>query len=153
MEKVRFKLDSEDWHGHSLERMWAKEVLGSDRLTLFQVQNSPFFAKGVSFLDVVSVLRDEDGEYVFDEVVEKSGHSTLILLVPIESKAAFYADCWPEAETLGCTYESGEIELSFGLAEMLSVDVLPTADRHTVRDWLVAGERASVFHYQESDLR
>jgi hypothetical protein len=58
--RVRFDLDSSDWHGHGGETLWAEPVIGTE-WTKFRIMNSPFFVRGVSFLDVVKAKAHEAG--------------------------------------------------------------------------------------------
>ncbi len=48
--KIHFTLDATDWHGQGGESLWGKPVGGP----LYELQNSPFFATGVSYLDIVN---------------------------------------------------------------------------------------------------
>jgi hypothetical protein len=52
--KILFHPNPDDWHGRVSETLWGE--LLSDRDVL-AIQNSPFFAHGVSFLDVVCAVR------------------------------------------------------------------------------------------------
>jgi hypothetical protein len=51
--KICFQLDQNEWHGYATESVWAQHVAGNR----FRLLNTPFFAKGVSYLDVV-IARD-----------------------------------------------------------------------------------------------
>lgn len=57
----------------NLETLWAEPV-GQD---LYRLDNLPFFAYGVSWLDVVEAHPDDNGQLVMSRVVEKSGHRTV----------------------------------------------------------------------------
>ena len=52
MTKVSFDLDHTDWHGHPAESLWAAPVPEISP-TAFRLQNSSFFVRGVSYLDIV----------------------------------------------------------------------------------------------------
>jgi hypothetical protein len=62
--KVRFELDISDWHGHASETLWAAPVPESEGRH-FQIRNSPFFARGISNLDVV-LAKPTENHMVFD---------------------------------------------------------------------------------------
>jgi hypothetical protein len=51
--KVAFELVASDWHGCPGEKMWAKPLVGLPGLISAKLENSPFYVKGVSYLDVV----------------------------------------------------------------------------------------------------
>ncbi|TMJ23045.1 MAG: hypothetical protein E6G95_20135 [Alphaproteobacteria bacterium] len=55
--KVRFELDPSDCHGTGSELLWAAPA--ADPGT-FELQNSPFHATGVSYLDIVAARPAED---------------------------------------------------------------------------------------------
>jgi hypothetical protein len=145
--KVRFELDIADWHGHGSETMWATPIAGSER-RIFHIRYSPFFTRGINHLDVVGARPAEnDGMFDFIEIIERSGHSTYMLLMePTEARRGAY---WHRLEKLGCSYESGHIDLSIGNRLLYSVDVPPTPDLNEVREILGRGEREGVWMFQE----
>src|SRR4051794_33869686 len=81
--KVRFELDTADWHGSAGERLWAAPA---DEPGTLELQNSPFHATAVSYLDIVAARPAEDSTiFNFERVVRHSGHSThMVLLKPEE---------------------------------------------------------------------
>lgn len=76
MVKIAFEVGDEG-AGFELETLWATP-LGSG---LYRLQNTPWFAYGVSFLDVVRARPVEDRFPVFEAVVEKSGNRTVRLIL------------------------------------------------------------------------
>jgi hypothetical protein len=81
MMRVSFDLDHTDWHGHPAETLWADPVpmLGP---YAFRLQNSPFFKRGIAYLDIVDTTPTEgDGLFDFKRVIRRSGHSTYMILV------------------------------------------------------------------------
>lgn len=77
MTKVEFRI-TDDAGETDVETLWATP-LGND---LYRLENSPWFAYGVSFRDVVRARPDYEGGFpVFETVVEKSGNRTLRLLL------------------------------------------------------------------------
>jgi Domain of unknown function (DUF4265) len=98
--KVVVDLGVDQWHGYAQESLWAKRVGPGE----FEVQNTPFFAKGLAYLDVVSAM--PKGELlVIDRVIAPTTHSTYRILIndacrePSESLLE-------QLSKLGCTYES-----------------------------------------------
>jgi Domain of unknown function (DUF4265) len=75
--KIAFPLDSQGWHGHLQERLWATPIESG----AFVLDNSPFYADGVSYLDTVSANWDGD-QLVFAEVIQRGGHSTYRIRLP-----------------------------------------------------------------------
>jgi hypothetical protein len=143
--KIRFKLDPSDWHGHGSETLWASQAIGSG--ACYQIENSPFFARGISHLDVVKAV-PSDAEHVldFEGVLQRGGHSTYMLIVTDESR---FAPHWKILADKKCSYESMYIDLSFGRRQLLSVDVPPTADLVEVYHALEQSEADEVWLMQE----
>lgn len=147
MLKVRFELDAFDWHGHASETLWAEPVT-DDAQHVLQIRNSPFFATGINHLDIVRARFDEsDAVGSFIEVIERSGHSTYMLLMrPDDTRVP---SCWKSLQDIGCSYESTHIKLSIGVRLLYSVDVSPAADIHEVYEMLEQGEDQGVWQFQE----
>lgn len=79
--KVAFGLPDEtaDWARASAERLWTGKT--SVQMEV-QVRNTPFYVKGIAFGDIVRVRADhERREFVFEEFVKESGHSTVRILI------------------------------------------------------------------------
>ena len=147
MIKVSFDLDHTDWHGHPAESMWADPVPEISR-TAFRLQNSPFFVRGVSYLDIVDTTPTEgDGLFEFKRIIKRGGHSTYMLLV--EKGEPRFEGYWSALQAFGCSYEGGQIKLSIGHRQMYSVDVPPSADLNRVVTILERGEIDGTWMYQE----
>ena len=144
--KVLFELDGSDWHGHGTETLWASPVPNSE-WRHFQLHNSPFFTRGINYLDVVAARPTENETlFEFTEVKTRGGHSTyMILMQPSDPRNAAY---WQLLEQLGCTYERTHIGLSIGRRLLYSVDVPPTADVYDVYDILEKGHHDGVWIFQ-----
>lgn len=146
--RVYFRLDPTDWHGRSNEGLWAEPIENATPGTVFRLLNSPFFARGVSYLDIVQTAPRESGVgREFAGVVDRGGHSTYMILVPPESKQ--FPDLWEELRRLGCSYESMTINLSVGVRTLHSVDVPDVADIHAVYNVLKKGEANDSWMFQE----
>jgi hypothetical protein len=148
-ERICFSLDPAEWHAHGSERLWAESA--GDAAGAFRLLNSPFFVRGVSHLDIVKAVRQDDvGGMQFERIIEHSGHSTyMILVVPGSREFPRY---WSELQQLGCTYESMEIEISLGRRALYSVDVPGATDINAVYSILEDGERSEIWMFQEGHL-
>jgi hypothetical protein len=146
MVKIIFELDHHDWHRTPVETMWAEPVAGRSP-GVFQIRNYPFYVRGISFLDlVVATPTKYKIAYNFGAVLERSGHSTfMILMEPDDSRVRFY---WGLLERIGCSYESATEDLSIGVRTLYSVDVPPTTDLAEVFRILDKGETDGVWVYQ-----
>jgi Domain of unknown function (DUF4265) len=145
--KVLFELDSSDWHGCGAETLWASPIVGTEWRN-FRIMNSPFFARGISYRDIVKASAlDNDFIVDFNEVVERGGHSTyMILFEPTEARVGSY---WNMLEKSGCSYESTSIKLSIGQRSLYSVDVPPSADIYEIHEILERGKRDAVWIFQK----
>ena len=146
--KIHFELDGDGWPGHGTETLWAMPIAENDQ-RVFQLRNSPFYTRGINYLDVVRATPIENSYRMFDfaEVIERGGHSTYILLIrPDDARRGAYCNM---LEALGCSYEGAQIALN-GVEHLLySVDVPPTTDVYEVYEILERGEREGVWMFQE----
>lgn len=138
--KVVFDL-SDDWHGYDTETVWA-EALGDNRCKL---KNSPFYAKGVSFDDVVNVNRAlQSDTVVFDSIAITSGHSTYRILVSQSTPLEDFEKYWRPIQDLGCSYEAAQ-----GLHSIIAIDVPSESDIHEVYRLLEKGEEDGIWDFEE----
>ena len=80
-----------------VETLWAID-LGDDR---YRLDNTPWYAYGISWHDVVEAHTDEGGQLQFVQVISKSGNRT----VRIASKEPFTDVLLENIVSLGATYE------------------------------------------------
>src|SRR5262249_29615256 len=73
----------------------------------YRLENSPFYAYGVSWLDIVEARPEEPtGLPVLVGSVEKSGHRTVrLILVPGVKEAPEQQSVLDDLSRLGCSYE------------------------------------------------
>jgi len=145
--KVLFELDPEYWPGPGAETLWAEPVAGSE-WRRFRLMNSPFYARGVSYLDVVRATPVGDANvFQFEAVLERSGHSTYMLIMQAdEARVNAY---WNRLQAMGCTYESTYEPWKGKELPLYSVDVPPSTDLQAVYDLLERGELDKVWVFQE----
>lgn len=150
-ERVYFPLDPTDWHGRPNEGLWAEPLEGATPATAYRLRNSPFFVRGVSFLDTVRVASRSDGPGLeFVGVIDHSGHSTYMLLVsPSCSEFGAY---WQKLKKLDCTYESKTMRTSAGEKCLYAVDVPESADVYAVYSILEEGQKNNVWMFQEGHV-
>jgi hypothetical protein len=149
--KILFPLDPDDWHGRVSESLWAAPLHESAVSNAFEIQNSPFFARGISFLDVVRAVRHpEYGDLEFAGVVDRGGHSTYMILVTPDNPA--FASYWKRLEDVGCTYESANLKTAVGDRVLYSVDVPETTDVRVVYAVLAEGEQKDIWLFQEGHV-
>ncbi len=149
MKRIYFELDPHDWHGGGFEGLWAEPIEDSTP-GIYRLLNSPFYARGVSYLDIVRAVPRTDGGagLAFAGIVDHGGHSTYMILVPPKS-ADFETYC-QRLEALGCTFEgAGVEETGAGPRELFSIDVPNSSDIIAVYSILDEGEKADIWDFQE----
>ena len=140
MQKIIFDLGSDTWHGFSTESVWATN-LGSG---VHQLENSPFFAKGISLRDAVMTSQVE-GQIKVVGVGPKSGHSTYRILVSQgKHDPTLFAELWEPLERLGCSYERGD----FGY-QLYAVDVPEKVEIEIAYAFLERGEQKCAWDFEE----
>ncbi len=151
--KVIFDLDPDDWHLRAAESCWAEPIMHAVPGAAV-LQSSPFFKRGVSYLDILRVYAEQTERgplFRFAEVIACSGHSTYMLLVPPICPA--FEGYWIKLEKLGCSYESAPgLDTSHGQKTLYSVDVPPTADIYAVHAILMEGVRDKIWIFQEGHI-
>ena len=143
MIKVIIEISPAHWHEVAAERLWATPLADGT----YRLENSPFYAKGYSYLDIVRAESVPEQQLpVVTAVLSKSGHSTYAIFVigGIESNGAF-SQHWEPIESLGCSFEGVD-------SELLSVDVPADANIRKAYDLMQLGEDAGVWYFQEQDV-
>lgn len=140
LKKVLFELNADSWHGYSTESVWA-EPTSSNR---YRLRNTPFFAKGVSFEDIV-FIQEQDGDLVFEATSIAAGHSTYRILLEKSVPDSDFLKYWHSLEEAGCSYESADREKVL----LLAVDVPPNADINIVYELLDKGEKDGIWGFEE----
>ena len=108
------------------ETVWAERV-GPDR---YRLDNSPFWAYSVSWLDVVEAHPDENGQLALTRVVEKSGHRTVrVIFDPAIDKDPEAQATVDELGRMGCSYEGMH-------PGYLAIDIPPGIELMKVAEYL-----------------
>lgn len=136
--KVWFELE-EDWHKQATETLWAIKV-GSDS---YQLENVPFYVKGVSFGDIVSV-RVDDERLMFQSIISTSGHSTYRIILSPETNDEKFINYWKSLEEIGCTYEKVR-------DKFYAIDVPAATDIYAAYSLLESGEENEVWDFEEGN--
>lgn len=124
----------------SVERLWA-EPIGDHKYVL---QNSPFYAYGLSYGD--TVIGIEDGNRVlFSEVFLHGGNSTYRVKLPHGKNHEYFLSFWNELAELGCTYEGSNVNEQL----LYAIDVPPGVSVESVYGILTSLEENSVCEFDE----
>lgn len=138
--KVKFLLDN-DPLDLDAEWMWATP----QGETKFRLENSPFHAYGISYLDVFfSDIVDDVIQ--FREISSKSGHRTIRIRLPHGTSHKDFEALWPPLSELGCTYEGSQVD-----RPLYALDLSPDVDLDAVTQLLQEFEGAGLIEYEEAD--
>jgi hypothetical protein len=130
--------DADGYPPASVETIWAVD-LGDGT---YRLDNTPFFAKGVSAEDVVEAPIT-DGRPTFSIVLRRGGHSTVRVVVFDPTKVA---DTRAMLAGLGASSELSHIP------QLISVDIPPEARLEEILRVLAAGESGDRWTYEGADL-
>jgi hypothetical protein len=137
---VIFKIE-----GESADEQWVETIevkVAGD--SLYILQKSPFNAYEVSLFDKVKAEGELNGYPLITEVVEKSGNSTVRLIVLNEITNPLFPQFWEPLEKLGCSYESAN-------SKLISVNIPPEADYKEVIKLLEGGAKFKFWDFEEAD--
>jgi len=125
--KVLFRVPNEDGTAE-VETLWASNQ-GADN---YKLDNSPFYAYGVSWEDVVfAPFSAEEGFPAFERVVEKSGNRTVRVVFEIPVETGNESDQLLQGlVALGCSYEGAT-------RSYISVNLPPGVELDVVRNYLI----------------
>ena len=97
---------------------------------LYRLDNSPFFAYGVSWQDVIEAKPSEDEVLEYVRCVKKSGNRTLrVIFQDYQSTEPPAEEVLRGLRDLPCSYEGMQ-------PRMISINVPPKVDLGTVTDFL-----------------
>ena len=116
----------------NIETLWATP-LGRHR---YRLENSPFFAYGVSWLDVVEAKPPSRGEFPeFVRVTRKSGNRTIrIIFKPPADKSKQAMAVLERLVSMGCSYEGAN-------PGYIVVNIPPKVDLSSVCEYVTGARR------------
>ena len=135
--KLFFKYPVGDSSKSETESLWA---LPSGKG--FKLDNIPFYAKGVSFGDVVSA-KEVDSCLRMLELLEPSGHSTVRLWFSSEQEVQPTREA---LKSMGCSSEISD------QSKLVAVDIPPAISYEEIRAYLDEGESNGKWDYEEACL-
>ncbi|WP_328984038.1 DUF4265 domain-containing protein [Thiorhodovibrio winogradskyi] len=128
--KVLFRVPNEDGSAE-VETLWATS-LGGDK---YKIDNSPFYAYGVSWEDIVLAPFSEEEQFpTFQSVVSKSGNRTVRVSFDPPIEEGNESDVILKGlVSLGCDYEGAN-------TKYISVNIPPNVSLDEVRQYLIEKE-------------
>src|ERR1700730_3115350 len=141
--KVRFKLDqdSDGWPPVTSEGVWARPCGGAE----YELDNVPWFARGVAFGDRVEIEADEDGVLWVRERTAWSGRYT-IRVIP-RGTGPSTDQCQEIIDTFGPL--GAECEGALPAFKLVALDIPPTARLADIKTLLQQGEAERREGYEE----
>jgi len=110
-----------------VETLWATPI---DR-RLFRLENSPFFAYGISWLDIVRAEPEDDGFLFYVKVEKKSGHRTIRVIV--EEDSNLVPALVSQLNILGCTCEDA-------FPRLIVINIPAQVELRQVAEYLISTE-------------
>ena len=125
--KVLFRVPNQDGTTE-VETLWATHIESDN----YKLDNSPFYAYGVSWEDVVSApFNSEEGHPTFHHVVSKSGNRTVrVVFDPTIEPGNRSDEIVQRLIALGCSYEGAN-------RKYISVNIPPHVELEPVRKYLI----------------
>ena len=140
--KIRITLPFTDWHDYSAETLWATPIGNNE----FVLENSPFFANELSFMDTIYAEVKEENDFPeFKHVTKRGGHSTYRIVLENATTLEKYNEYIKPLNDIGCTFE-GFKERQYAL------DVPPETDINKAFELLKIGESDEVWFFESSHI-
>lgn len=114
-----------------LETPWATPI-GSNQ---YRLENSPFYAYGVSWEDVVEAQLDDQSCLEFTRYVKKSGNRTVRAIADFSPNNTKAQDFLKELGKLQCSYEGMHSRL-ISINVQYGIDLNKVTDFLTGQDWI-----------------
>jgi hypothetical protein len=94
--KIAFETDGNAWHGMTAEHLWATPV----GISLYRLENSPLYAYGISYQDVVVARENAGASLRFVSVQDSGGHSTYRVVLKGAATKSDFETYWKPIERL-----------------------------------------------------
>jgi hypothetical protein len=141
--KLCFELEreDEDWPPVRTENVWARPV-GDDE---YELDNIPWFARGVAIGDRVRAFRDDDGVLTFRDKVAWSGRYTIRVIPTAEGSSREQIE-----EVIAAFHPLGaECEGGLPAFKIVALDIPPTARLSEIKALLEQGEAEGRWGWEE----
>ena len=144
---VRTIRDESGYPPVEYEDIWARQIAEGQ----YEVDNVPFFARGLRIGDVVSVTRSDDFQLLISNVLRASDHSTLRVIVFRDSPDKRLLEERVLDLRLSLASKGCSTELSY-IPGLIAVDVPPQVSLDTITTMLSDGESSGFWEYEEAAL-
>jgi hypothetical protein len=137
--KILFYMDRDEdgYPPFEVESLWA-----TCRDDGYELDNIPFYAKGVALCDIVSAEAADDGALVFDRVVKRGGHSTYRIWL-LQDRSS-------EAVQRAADFLVGHgLSVEGDIPGLLAIDVPPTVSLEGAEAVLFEGVDSGLWRLQD----
>lgn len=141
-QKMLYKLESDDdgYPPVSIEGLWVQRLTGGTVV----LDNIPFYAKGIAPGDELAVAIEASGDVWFQGLVRSGGASVFRIHASSDAEISKIRE---ELLDLGLP---SEVDIG---VRLIAVEVPADADIRPVLDYLVLGQEAERFDFEEGALR
>jgi hypothetical protein len=138
------KQDSDSYSDSGAERLWAKRISQNQ----YQIENIPFYVKGLSFGDIVEAKEISEDVYEFIRIQKHSGHTTFRIFVSedVSDKERVLQNILKDLNSLGAQTEGMEG------SSLTAIDLPPTTDISKVGQYLNDKYKAGLLDYEEAAI-
>lgn len=137
--KIRFRLDPEAWHGSASETLWAKKMKDGN----YSIQNTPFYAFGVSLNDEVAATPVAGSEVLdFVKKIRSSRHSSYRTMPKANVDEDLMQAPIAALNDLGVFFEEGP-------SGLLAFDIPPSVDIERAYRIFESYCDRGVWHFEE----
>jgi Domain of unknown function (DUF4265) len=141
--KLCFELEpeEEDWPPVRTENVWARPVGGDE----YELENIPWFVRGVAIGDRVRASRDDDGVLTFRDKIAWSGRYTIRVIPTAEGSSR------EQIEEVVAAFQPLGAECEGGLPafKIVALDIPPAARLSEIKTLLEQGEAEGRWEWEE----
>jgi hypothetical protein len=127
-----------------IEKEYLTEMVKAEKVgEYYRIATIPFFAKHLAIGDLISV-DTEDGVHYFDDIIEKSGNTTIRIIIKDKIKAQ---------DLLTKVSERGAILYKLKTSDILvALDIPDKLNYESIKVLLDLGQTADIWEYEEACL-
>jgi Domain of unknown function (DUF4265) len=139
------KRDSDGYPDASAERLWAKKIAPNQ----FQIQNIPFYIKGVSLKDIVEARNVSEDVYEFVKILKYSGHSTFRIFISgdVTDNDKVLQATVQRLNSMGCKTEGLNKD-----STLTAIDVPPKTDINKIGQFLRDQYKLGLLDFEEASV-
>jgi hypothetical protein len=135
--------DEDGYPDFATERMWAVKLPDNE----FRIMNSPFYAYGISWGDIVEAKEVSEDVYEFIKVKKRGGWSTFRFVAEKDVSNGYLDNVIAALNSLGCGTETSGTAQNF-----VTISAPPDTDPGKVGDLLAEEMRKGLIDFEEASI-